>query len=157
MENGALAIWLAVSAYFAAILIMAAVIDARTMTIPNWLPVAMFAGFVVLAPFLSNGAAFEGSFFSHVAAGATATAVVLGFYVARVMGGGDVKLIAATAFWFDFGELAVFAIATGLAGGLLGLLTLARLRAQGVTDGAGKRPVPYAIAIAAGGVIAWFL
>lgn len=155
--TGNLAIWLAVSAYFAGILITAAVVDARTMTIPNRLPIAMFAGFAVLAPFLSNGVVFEGALVEHLAAGAVATAVVLGFYVARVMGGGDVKLIAATAFWFDFGELAVFAIVTGLAGGVLGLLTLARLRSQGVVEGAGKRPVPYAIAIAAGGVVAWFL
>jgi prepilin peptidase CpaA len=155
--TGHLAIWLAVSALFAGILITAAVIDVRTMTIPNWLPIAMFAGFLAFAPFLSNGTVFDGAFVEHLAAGAVATAVVLGFYVARVMGGGDVKLIAATAFWFDFGELAVFAIATGLAGGVLGLLTLARLRAQGVSEGAGKRPVPYAIAIAAGGIVAWFL
>ena len=65
-----------------------------------------------------------------------------------MLGGGDVKLLAAAALWTGSAALLPFLMATALAGGLLAALFLAFARREG-------KPValPYGVAIAAGGIL----
>ncbi len=93
-----------------------------------------------------------------------ALVLVLGLlaFAARLLGGGDVKLIAALALWFEPAAFASFITITGLAGGLLALLLLAARRPAVIAamGGSGhtpsslqplldpKAPVPYALPIA---------
>ena len=42
----------------------------------------------------------------------------------RVLGGGDVKLLAASALWLGLGEIGAFLLATAFFGGLLALIFL---------------------------------
>ena len=62
-----------------------------------------------------------------------------------MMGGGDVKMIAALALWFPFGQLVTMLIVMSLAGGAITLLMLIDKWARRT----GTQPeVPYGIAIA---------
>ena len=81
-------------------------------------------------------------------------------FAAGKLGGGDVKLLAATSLWFDFAGVGTFLIAVALCGGLLALLILlARMLRQGdgvspilfLNKGSG---IPYGVAIAAGALFA---
>ena len=108
-------------------LLIAAVSDLSTMTIPNRIPLFLIASFIVLAPISGlSWAEISMSF----AAGALLLAVCFGFFALNLMGGGDVKLLAATALWFGFSQsLAAFIVETAFWGGLLTLI-LMLLRAQ---------------------------
>jgi prepilin peptidase CpaA len=87
-------------------------------------------------------------------------------YRFRVMGGGDLKLMAAVALWIGIGELPQLVILTAMAGGAfaLGLIVLRRLLtgalvAQSVFSQVtlprlllpGEK-IPYGVAIAVGGI-----
>jgi len=152
---------------YVALLVIAAVEDVRARRIPNWLT----AGVAALYPtyVLASPAAVP-----WLEALAVAGAIlVVGFLVfARGwLGGGDVKLIAAVSLWAGPEHMLLFALITGLAGGVLALATLSwqrllgplglHLEALGLLGGpsAGANDpqpaptsLPYAIAIAAGGL-----
>jgi prepilin peptidase CpaA len=70
-----------------------------------------------------------------------------------VLGGGDVKLLAATALWTDLKGAPMLLVAVFLSGGILALLMIARVLTrrrgsdQKLRD---RRSVPYGVAIAAG-------
>ncbi len=81
-------------------------------------------------------------------------------FAAGKLGGGDVKLLAVTAFWFDFAGAGTFMISVAVSGGVL---ALAILLARTIRKGAEKsrflflRPgsgIPYGVAIAAGALVA---
>lgn len=141
-----------------ALVIVAAVKDATSYTIPNWIPLGLLAGFPVagLAAGLSPGA-----FGLHVAIGAAALVLGAGMFAARWIGGGDAKLFAAAALWLGWPAGLQFLLATTLFGGVL-TLALLSLRSQPlrpiVLFGPGwvhrlAEPggdVPYGLAIAAG-------
>ena len=59
---------------------------------------------------------------SGVGAAALVLALLFRPWQAGGLGGGDVKLAAATAAWVSFGQLVWFALATGLAGGAVALV-----------------------------------
>lgn len=91
-----------------------------------------------------------------------ALALGIGGFAVKWLGGGDVKLIAATALWFDFaGGGALFVYIT-LAGGMVALLfVIVRwLIPEAVLDRSGakslkrKGPIPYGVAIASGAIFA---
>lgn len=73
------------------------------------------------------------------------------------MGGGDVKLLAASALWFDLGQGWKMLVAVAIAGGLESILIMS-LRLLPWSVAARRRipwlrkdePLPYAVAIAAG-------
>lgn len=78
--------------------------------------------------------------------------VGIGLHHRKILGGGDVKLIAALAVWLTPFELGRFALAIMLAGGVVGVGYLAvgflrRLRNKDAPAAAG---VPYALAIVVG-------
>jgi prepilin peptidase CpaA len=68
----------------------------------------------------------------------------------RILGGGDVKLMAACACVFGLAQLVPFVLYTALVGGVVGLAAMG-LRRMGRLDPDVR--VPYAVAIAGG--VAW--
>lgn len=82
-------------------------------------------------------------------------------FAAGKLGGGDVKLLAATGLWFDFRGALWMLIMVALAGGVLALVVLI-LRMIGWSEGLRQKVVllrpkagiPYGVAIAAGSLIA---
>src|SRR3954451_7353674 len=129
----------------AALLVVAAVIDARTFTISNRLnlTVAVLAPLYWLSVALSPwpGVAIQ------LAAGATVFAVLAAAFYAGMMGGGDVKLAAALALWFSPASTIKFLVFMSLAGGVLTLAVLAWHRAK---RREGRPEIPYGVAIACG-------
>lgn len=87
--------------------------------------------------------------------------LVLGFgtllFASGWMGGGDVKLLAASALWFDLASGAKMLLAVAIAGGLVSLIVMA-LRSLPLPSGLRQHidwlrrdeGVPYGVAIAAG-------
>lgn len=141
----------------AAVFVWAAVSDARRYLIPNaasLLLVGLFAAFAIFSP-------SDISVLGHVLAGAAAFAVGAGLFYGGLMGGGDVKLLAAATLWAGPAHAADLLLVTALAGGLLGMgMLLARRlarRAAPAPSGdaaatAMQARLPYGIAIAAGGL-----
>ena len=76
-------------------------------------------------------------------------------FAARLLGGGDVKLLAALALWLDLKHLVWLIAAVFIAGGLIALVYLTtRLVTSGVAGIRQKdRRIPYGIAIAAGALL----
>jgi len=70
-----------------------------------------------------------------------------------LVGGGDVKLLAAGAVWLGLGGVAPFLMLTALIGGGLSLVWIAR-RALTPTLGEQSLELPYGVAISAGGILA---
>ncbi len=87
-----------------------------------------------------------------VVGSALAILVSLGLHQKKILGGGDIKLIAALAVWMVPIELGRFALAIMLAGGVVGVCYLVigffrRLYDKSAPAAAG---VPYALAIVVG-------
>jgi prepilin peptidase CpaA len=143
-------------------LAIAAFSDLFTMTIPNRVSVILIASFLVLAPLSGLGWEMTGM---HLAAAAIVFCVCFALFAVNVMGGGDAKLLSATALWFGLNESLTFLMVdVAMIGGLLTLLILL-VRAQSNTILAIGLPVPssvllakkvpYGIAIAIGGFMAF--
>lgn len=150
----------AFSSLFLICLAIAAVSDLFTMKIPNWISVALLVLFVPAALFAGFGWAQIG--FSFLAALAV-FGVCFALFAANVMGGGDAKLLTASAVWFGYDpSLVSFLVIVSFAGGLVTVLILViRAKADMVLAMGLALPdslvtakkVPYAIAIAAGGFL----
>jgi prepilin peptidase CpaA len=144
---------------FPLILISAAASDVWRYTIPNELPVGLAVAFLAVGPLAGLG--LEGMFY-HGLAGLTVLALGFGLFVLNLIGGGDVKLLAAAAVWTGWGALAPFLLLVGLFGGLAAavLILLRRVVPRGRLgpDGALGRlmspaqGVPYGVAIAVAGI-----
>ena len=152
----------AIIAIFPFCLAMAAFNDLFSMTIPNRIPVILLAAFVAAAGASGMPLADAGM---HVAAGALVFAVCLALFAANVMGGGDAKLLTACAVWFGFNmSLLEFAVYVSFIGGVLTLLiVILRSQAQVILAFGFTLPgsllvakkIPYGIAIAIGGFLAF--
>lgn len=143
-----------------ALMIFAAAYDLLTMTIPNRISLALLATFVassVLLGFSWTEIAM------HFAAGMLILAVGLGLFAAGWVGGGDVKLAAATTLLLGFGQTLEYLMVSALAGGALTLLILL-LRRIPIPDFALRmiwlkrlydpnNGVPYGIALAFGAMV----
>ncbi len=143
-------------------LAFAAFSDLFTMTIPNRISLIVIASFAAIAPFSGLGWEEIGM---HFAGAAIVFSACFALFAVNVMGGGDAKLLSATALWFGFNQSLVFLVAyVGMIGGLLTLLILL-VRSQANTILAIGLPVPnsvllakkipYGIAIAIGGFLAY--
>ena len=145
MFNGAftelLLLWLA------AMLIVAAVIDARTFTISNRLNLTVALGAPVY--WMSIALAPWPGMATQLAAGGIVFALLACAFYVGMMGGGDVKLAAALALWFPPAGTIKFLVFMSLAGGVLTLGILAWHRAQ---RREGRPQIPYGVAIAFGGL-----
>ena len=151
------------AAVFPLLVIVAAVKDVTSFTIPNWISLALVASFGPVA--LLGGMPLT-DLGLHLAVGAGALFAGMVMFALRWIGGGDAKLFAASGLWLGIAGIGPFLLATALAGGLLALFLVAlragparaylpvgpnwveRLRAP---DG----PAPYGVAIAAGALFAF--
>jgi len=131
----------------ALLLLAAAVIDVRTLTISNRLNLAV----ALLAPvfWLSIGLPLWPNAAAQVAVGAGVFALLAAAFYAGMMGGGDVKLAAALALWFSPASTLKFLVLMSIAGGVLTLALVAGHRMRGK---AGRPDIPYGVAIAFGGL-----
>ena len=147
---------------FPAMVIVAAMRDVTTFTIPNWIS---FAGILAFFPVALLVQAPLGVIEGSTIAGVAALAVGVLMFSLGWIGGGDAKLFAACAFWMGWPAVMPFIIWTSLAGGVLAVsLMVSRKMAAGY---AGFGPawfgrlmqeggeVPYGLAIAAGALIAF--
>jgi prepilin peptidase CpaA len=144
-------------------MVYAAVSDMLSMTIANRVPVILAASFLLIAPFTGMD---WGVYGMHFAAGALVLAVSFGLFAMGVMGGGDAKLLAATALWFGLGfNLIEYMVAASFFGGVLTLALLA-FRSSMVSNvvvnnlflrhfADKKAGIPYAIALGLGGLITY--
>ncbi|MFL6846365.1 MAG: prepilin peptidase [Allosphingosinicella sp.] len=136
----------ALIALLAAALLLAAVGDWRSRTIPNRLNAAI--GLMAIPFWWSIGL----SLWPGVALQLALAAAVFGLFAIAfrfgAMGGGDVKMAAALALWLPAAGVVKLLVIMSLAGGAL---TLAMLIAHRAAKSAGQPEIPYGIAIAFGG------
>jgi prepilin peptidase CpaA len=136
----------------AALFAAAAVTDLTSRRVPNRLTLALaLVGLVRIGVAAWEGGGALGSAFDLAAALAVFAVAALGFQLG-LLGGGDVKLLAAGALWLGAAALGSYLVATVLAGGLLAIGFLLWHLVAG-RRGAGKTSLPYAVAIAAGGIL----
>lgn len=120
------------------LLIAAAVSDVTRYRIPNSVVYAIVAAFAV-------GAIFNVTWPAILWPVLAAVAMFLlgaGLFALGLVGGGDVKLIAAMALWTSFADLPRFLLVMGLAGGLLGLVLLLKRRRQQAAAVGSLAPAP---------------
>lgn len=128
-------------AILAILLVIAAVGDVRTRIIPNWLNAAI----ALLAIPFWFAAGFSGhDMLIQLGLAGAVLAVFAGCFMIGMMGGGDVKMLAALALWMPLAKMFVLLVWMALAGGVLtiGMLIYYRLRKN--TD---KIEIPYGVAI----------
>lgn len=151
---------LALFAVFPLLLIVAAVWDGATMTIPNTLNIILAIAFLPFALVAGMGWPAIGW---HVLAGVIAFIVGAGLFYARVFGGGDAKLIASVMVWLGPAGALPFVYYMALFGGVLALGILIARRLVRLPPNAPawlarlmskQEGVPYAIAISPGALLA---
>ncbi len=139
---------------------IAVVTDIRTRKIPNWLTAGL-AGSALLAHIPQGWAAVGGSLLAAIVFFVLGTVV----HSLRILGGGDVKLLAAGSLALGYPDCMLFVLYTLLGGGVLAAViavaqrrlqqTLANVGAFARTrvllaDAAPAARMPYAVAIAFG-------
>ncbi len=138
---------------------MAAYTDASIMKIPNWISLVVIALFVVMMPFAWDGFPVLGE---HLLVGLTFFAAGFIMFALGWMGGGDAKLLAATALWWTWEDAAIYAVYVGMIGGVLALILLvgrnyapARLATSAWFYGLFKeeKQMPYGLALAGGALL----
>mgnify|MGYP000329516468 CR=1 FL=1 len=101
---------------------MAAFSDLLTMTIPNRLSLVLIASFIAIAPFAGLSVS---EILMHLGAGAAVFAACFALFAFNIMGGGDAKILTASAVWFGFNDSLVAYIAyVSVLGGFLSIFIL---------------------------------
>ena len=141
---------------------LAAIIDLATLTVPNRLVLGLAALFLLVAPLAGLGLTDIGL---HVALSLAALALSFVLFSLGLVGGGDAKLFAATCLWLGPVAIVPYAIHVTLIGGGLALLLLfwrglslpAMLASERwlVRLHSPEEGVPYGIALAAAGLLAY--
>jgi prepilin peptidase CpaA len=163
-------------ALFSVLLIAACVTDVRTRRIPNALVIVIVAcglGFSLATR------PFPGSVGESLMGLGLGFAVWIGFWLAGVMGAGDVKFFAAIGTWLGPAMTWRAALTAALVGGILAVAMLVRSRtlrpavrrialglsagslgvlgAQDAPGSRARRHLPYGVALALGSLlVAWF-
>ena len=144
-------------------MLFAAISDMLSMTIANRVSVLLVVVFALVAPLTGMEWAAYGW---HFAAGALVLAVTFGLFAMGGMGGGDAKLLAATAVWMGLNiHLVEYLVVSTLIGGLLTLAILI-YRKSPLAAFTGRNPflrhfaddttgVPYGIALGLGGLLTY--
>ena len=150
-------------AIFPAMVIVAALKDITSFTIPNWISAVLILAFLPAA--FAQGLPL-GLIGVHLAVGLACLVAGMGMFAVGWIGGGDAKLFAAAGLWLGLQAIAPFVLVTALAGGLLAVF-LINLRADWVRGvmptGPGwverlrepKGNAPYGVAIAFGALFAF--
>lgn len=142
---------------FGMLLLLAAGQDLWKLRISNVFPVALIVLYIFRAIFIG----FQTDMWQNMALFALVLSAGIILFAQRWLGGGDVKLFAATALWFDFtaAPYLLFAITFGGALVALAFIFMRRLLPAGLEEKTGwqslkhKGPIPYGLAIAAGAMI----
>lgn len=147
---------------FPACMAFAAAMDLTTMTVPNRIPVLLVVGFACLAPIVGLSLPEIGL---QAAAAVAALFIGFGMFAVGWIGGGDAKLFAATVLWLNPEALMTYVLVSTILGGVLTVLLLAYrscplppfMMSQGWISRLHEpqEGVPYGIALAAGGLIAY--
>lgn len=152
------AIYIVVLLCFVGLLLAAATTDMKSLTIPNRISAAI----ILLYPahVLSSPVALDWA--ADLAVGAGFLGVGFGLFVWGRFGAGDVKLAAGAALWSGIAYGAHFLFVMGVVGGLIAATMLVRqflnkpVTAEGAdivrTTPRRRQPMPYGVAIAAGGI-----
>lgn len=141
----------------------AAISDLLSMTIANRVSIVLVAGFALLAPLAGLDLTAIGW---HFAAGSVVLAVTFTLFAIGGMGGGDAKLLAASALWMGFGpSLLEYLVLSTVLGGFLTVLILGyRKSAWSSLTGSNiflrnfadqRLGIPYGIALGIGGLIVY--
>ena len=129
----------AIFVVFPLCLAIAAFSDFFTMSIPNRVSAILLASFILVAPIAGLTPAQIGL---HLLAGLIVFAVCFALFAANVMGGGDAKLLTASAVWFGLtSSLVAFLVYVSFFGGVLTLAILS-IRSRGDAILASGLPVP---------------
>jgi prepilin peptidase CpaA len=147
---------------FPALVIVAALRDMTSYTIPNWISLALIAAFAPVALLAGFDLQLGGV---ALAAGGIGLVAGIAMFALGWIGGGDAKLFAACMLWLGWPASAPFVIWTALAGGGLAVALLwGRRLGQPIAD---KGPpwfgrlmtpggdVPYGLSICFGALIAF--
>jgi prepilin peptidase CpaA len=151
---------------FPALVILGAVRDLVSYRIPNWISLALIAGFMAAAGASLAAGAPAADLGVNLAVGVAGLVAGVAMFALGWIGGGDAKLFAAAALWIGWPAATTFVAVTGLAGGGLALLLLS-LRAPVLRPlvlagpawfarlGEPGESVPYGVAIAVGALAAF--
>lgn len=146
---------------FPIVMISAAFSDLATLTIPNRLSIVLFVSFAPLA--VAAGLPFQAVLMHLVAAAAV---LLVGFllFVARTLGGGDAKLMAAASLWIGLDHLPIFFLYLVVIGGALAVAILLYRRLPAAATAMGpawasrlhdkSTGIPYGIAISGAALLA---
>lgn len=148
---------------FPVIVALAAVSDVFTMTISNWISIALIAAFAVLAPLAPGMDWAMGG--EHLMAAGLVFAVTFTLFAFGIVGGGDAKLATAIALWLGWSDLFAFTAYTAIIGGALSVALLA-FRAVPIPVFALRQPwiarlhdrkegAPYGVALAAAALLVY--
>ena len=141
---------------FVGLVLYAAASDIATMTIPNWVSIAVVLLFP-LAALLAHLTPMQIGI--HVGIGLLMFLAGFALFSLGLLGGGDVKVIAAASVWTGLAALSPFAYATTIAGGVLAAIMIVARRAAKPSDThpaflnrllGPENGIPYAVAIAVG-------
>jgi len=141
-------------------LVLAGISDFRTLRIPNYLTVALAAAFPLAA--LAAGQPID--WLSHLEAGLIVFVAGAALFAFNFMGGGDVKLLAATALWAGLGQVLPLLATVALVGGVFSIVVLLLRHPlvqttiltslRRLPDFMQKKmPIPYGIPIAVAGLL----
>ena len=125
----------------ASLLLVAAATDIRARIISNRLNAAIA---ILAVPWWFVIGLHGTDILVQIALSAGLLAVFAACFALGMMGGGDVKLIAALGLWLPFGAMLVLLEVMALAGGAL---TLGMLIAHRVRKASGRPEIPYGVAI----------
>jgi prepilin peptidase CpaA len=160
------AVQTAVLLVFPALVILGGVRDLVSYRIPNWISLALIAGFVAAAAAGLAGGVPLSVLGLNLAVGLGALVAGVAMFALGWIGGGDAKLFAAAGLWLGWPAVGTYLAVTGMAGGGLAVLLLslrspmarplilagpawfARLAEPGEN-------VPYGVAIAIGALAAF--
>jgi prepilin peptidase CpaA len=148
---------------FAGLLCWAAISDISRFVIPNTIClgiVALFPAYVLSAPGPID-------WVGNIVTASIMFGIGFVFFIFRLTGGGDVKMLVAASLWAGPALIMPFLVAVAMAGGVLSLLTMTRLKVFRLRPASGpsfgvrfgsalKAHVPYGVAIAAGGLLIVF-
>ena len=142
-------------------MVFAAISDLLSMTIANRVSLLLIGGFAVIAPLTGMDWSTYGT---HFAVAVTVLAVTFFLFSIGQMGGGDAKLMTATALWFGFNPITLhYLLIAAILGGFLTLAILS-LRASPVAVFAWRvdflrriadpqSGIPYGIALGCAGLL----
>ena len=144
----------------------AAYSDFKGMIIPNELSLIILAVFCAYAALINfSGNEFIVSVPSHIIGGVAMFVITFFAFMAKMMGGGDAKIMSAYAFWFGLKGIVAFVFYTALFGAVVGLVALYLKKnkpVQSPKDGswiqrvqAGESAIPYGIPIFIGALLSF--